>query len=88
INYGSAGAVPITSTLSVPGQCDEAGIQTCFNAYGAAVEADETIFRDSARYCPLLQTLVDCGLTACGGSLPQSSKTQLENFLQETGLPC
>ncbi|KAK7493377.1 hypothetical protein BaRGS_00015503, partial [Batillaria attramentaria] len=89
INYGSAGAVPITSTLSVPDQCDEAGIQTCFNAYGAAVEADDTIFRDSARYCPVIQTYVDCIRTACPGvSFPQSSKTELEDSLQQAGLSC
>nr|KAG5686178.1 hypothetical protein BaRGS_018954 [Batillaria attramentaria] len=52
IGYGSAGAVPITSTLSVAGQCDDAGIQTCLNAYQAALEGDATIVTDSARFCP------------------------------------
>ncbi|KAK7456542.1 hypothetical protein BaRGS_00039363, partial [Batillaria attramentaria] len=89
IGYGSAGAVPITSTLSVAGQCDDAGIQTCLNAYQAALEGDATIVTDSARFCPVFQTYVDCIRIACGGvPLSQSSKTQFENSLQQIGLSC
>nr|KAG5704197.1 hypothetical protein BaRGS_009727 [Batillaria attramentaria] len=69
--------------------CDNAGIQTCLNAYQDAVEADATIFTDSARYCSCVyENYIDCVKAACDFALPAAEKAQLEQTLQSmsTGL--